>query len=276
MKMINRKNLPRNMSRKFLPRELEIIATIRHPNIVQTFEIIHINFMTYITMECAKRGDLLEFIHLKGILKEDECRSKIGQVLSAVEYLHGKSIVHRDLKCENILIGSDETLKLADFGFAREFLDDDLSETFCGSPAYAAPEIIQGIPYNCKLSDIWSCGVILFTMSIGCMPFRDHNLRTLLTDQKAPLDIPRSVQSKTSQHLIDFLKRLMTFDHERRLPVEMIMQHDWLLGKTIEAEKKTGILKPETTNSQRVACRAVMVSVHGVIGGAGYAKGGRF
>ena len=101
-------------------------------------------------------------------------------------------------------MASNERLKLADFGFAREFEDDDLSETFCGSPAYAAPEIIQGKPYNCKISDAWSCGVILFTMTIGCMPFRDHNLRTLLTDQKAPLDIPRSIIEKISEHLLDY------------------------------------------------------------------------
>lgn len=231
IKIINRKTLPKNMRNKFLPRELDIIAQIKHDNIIKTFEIIHINAMTYITMECARRGDLLDFIHAQGILSENVAREMFLQIMNGLNYLHNKNIVHRDLKCENILVGSDQTLKLADFGFAREFSDSDFSETFCGSPAYAAPEIIQGIPYNCKISDGWSCGVILFTMTIGCMPYRDHNLRTLLIDQKAPLDIPRSVLDTISEHLIDYLKRNLMFDHEKRLPVSFLMKHEWLKGE---------------------------------------------
>merc|ERR1712168_1224912 len=103
-------------------------------------------------MECAKRGDLLDFIHVQGILEEPEARKLFSQIMNALKYLHENNIVHRDLKCENILIASENKLKLGDFGFAREYKEDEdlLSETFCGSPAYAAPEIIQGTPYNCK------------------------------------------------------------------------------------------------------------------------------
>lgn len=134
-------------------------------------------------MEWAGRGDLLGYVRLKGAIKESESRRLFGEMCAGIEYLHNMNIVHRDLKCENILLCTNNQIKIADFGFARILLPKELSKTFCGSAAYAAPELLQGLPYHGTMADIWSLGVILYIMICSSMPFRDTNIKTLLSDQ---------------------------------------------------------------------------------------------
>ena len=150
---------------------------------VQTFEIISINHKVYIALEWAGRGDLLGYVRLKGALREAETRRLFGEMCAGLDYLHKMEIVHRDLKCENILLCSNNQIKIADFGFARILPANELSKTFCGSAAYAAPELLQGLPYQGPKVDIWSLGVILYIMICSSMPFRDTNIKTLLSDQ---------------------------------------------------------------------------------------------
>ena len=150
---------------------------------VQTFEIISINHKVYIALEWAGRGDLLAYVRLKGALREGETRRLFGEMCAGMDYLHKMEIVHRDLKCENILLCTNNQIKIADFGFARILAANELSRTFCGSAAYAAPELLQGLPYQGPKVDIWSLGVILYIMICSSMPFRDTNIKTLLSDQ---------------------------------------------------------------------------------------------
>lgn len=136
--------------------------------------------------------------------------------------------MHRDLKCENILLSKKNQIKLADFGFARVLVPPQLSKTFCGSAAYAAPELLQGIPYIGTFADIWSLGVILYIMVCSAMPFRDNNIKTLLLDQRAPLHIPRNVRPTISKELLTCLGKVMTFNPAKRINLNQLWNDDWI------------------------------------------------
>lgn len=135
-------------------------------------------------MQYAEQGSLLKLIRKEKYLPEERARSYFSQLLNAVEYIHSMGVVHRDIKCENIVFDGSFTLKLIDFGFARGNMQPVsvgtkmkpvLSKTFCGSHAYASPEILKSIPYQPQLSDIWAVGVVLYTMVIGQLPFSNVN-----------------------------------------------------------------------------------------------------
>ncbi|GAB0088195.1 hypothetical protein DMENIID0001_025830 [Sergentomyia squamirostris] len=178
-----RKN--RNQSVNLACKIIDLKKTpINHPNIIETLKIINQGSRIFIFMRYAVNGDLLEFIKENGCLEEDHAQRWFVQMLKAVSYLHSIDVAHRDLKCENILISSNMNVKITDFGFARYITPShSLSQTFCGSTAYAAPEIIRNIPYDPTISDAWSLGVILFIMLNGIMPFKDDNIRKLLNGQ---------------------------------------------------------------------------------------------
>ena len=137
----------------------------------------------YIFMQCAENGDLLEHIQKNGVIPEARTRAWAQQMISGLIYLHNLNICHRDLKCENVLITRNHNLKIADLGFARYVVDAKgkriLSHTYCGSAAYAAPEVVKGTPYNPKMADVWSMGVIVYIMVNASMPFDDSNLRKI-------------------------------------------------------------------------------------------------
>lgn len=160
---------------------------IKSFKVVKTSIQFHINKLLTLFSRYADNGDLLDFIKRNGVVPEQQSKMWFRQMASGLQYLHNKNIAHRDLKCENILLSRRFNVKLADFGFARFCVDTDgrrvLSQTYCGSAAYAAPEVVNGTPYNPKLSDVWSLGIILFIMLNASMPFDDSNLRKLLKDQ---------------------------------------------------------------------------------------------
>merc|ERR1719361_1224383 len=233
IKIINKRTAPKDFLEKFLPRELEILQILNHRNIVRAYEIIHINTKTYISLEWAGHGDLLQYVRLKGALKEAECRKFFSDFIEALEYCHGIHIVHRDLKCENVLLSKKNQVKLADFGFARKLTPTDLSKTFCGSAAYAAPELLQGIPYVGTLADIWSLGVILYIMVCSAMPFRDINIKTLLLDQRQPLHIPSAVRNTISQSILDYLGKILVFNPEKRATLVDLKMLPWYNGAEV-------------------------------------------
>lgn len=231
LKIINRKTAPKDFLEKFLPRELEVLQNLNHVHIIRAYEILHISSKTYISLEWAGHGDLLQYVRLKGALKESECRRMFQELISAMEYIHLHDIVHRDLKCENILLSKTKnSIKLADFGFARYLKPPTLSKTFCGSAAYAAPELLQGIPYVGTLADIWSLGVILYIMACSSMPYRDSNIKTLLLDQRAPLHIPSAVRGTITKELLEVLGRILTFNPYKRTTLDEMKTLTWIKG----------------------------------------------
>ncbi|NXO05577.1 TSSK1 kinase, partial [Rhinopomastus cyanomelas] len=189
IKIINKKKISRDFLERFLPRELEDLRRLSHPSIVKTHEIFESFGKTYIVMELAEEGDLLNYISTRGAMEEDTACIMFQQLASAIKYCHDLDFAHRDLKCENILLSKDLNVKLADFSFSKFLSRDEkqriiLSNTFCGAAAYTAPEVLEGIPYDPRISDIWSLGIILYTMVFALLPFDDSNIRKMISLQK--------------------------------------------------------------------------------------------
>ncbi|CAK6440268.1 unnamed protein product [Pipistrellus nathusii] len=233
VKIIDRKKTPSDFVERFLPREMDILATVNHRSIIKTYEIFETSDgRIYIVMELGVQGDLLEFIKCRGALHEDVARKMFRQLSSAVKYCHDLDVVHRDLKCENLLLDKDFNIKLSDFGFSKRCLRDCsgriiLSKTFCGSAAYAAPEVLQGIPYQPKVYDIWSLGVILYIMVCGSMPYDDSDIKKMLRIQKEHrVDFPRS--KNLTGECKDLIYRILQPDVNRRLHIDEILSHSWL------------------------------------------------
>ncbi|KAK8853943.1 hypothetical protein M9Y10_016491 [Tritrichomonas musculus] len=227
IKIVNHRTLLSAESKMRFNKELSLLKQLHHPFIAELFEIIEDNDAIYVVMENVERGNLLDYINSQGTLDEHKARRYFSQLMSALDYLHNKKfIVHRDLKAENILIDKYDNIRLIDFGFSSEFskFKPELT-TACGSPAYAAPEMIQGYPYT-KSADIWSAGVVLYAMVAGVLPFDDENTQTILqkivyTDVVYPPTMSRS--------LIDLLKRLLIKNPSKRLSISQISQHPWLI-----------------------------------------------
>lgn len=234
LKIVNTKTAPDGYVDKFLPREVDVMRNITHPNLIQLLELFEISDKLYFVLEWAGRGDLLQYILLCGPLKETKSRPFFHQLCEGLQYLHGKGMIHRDLKCENILLLKGQRLKIADFGFARTFTPDDLCETYCGSAAYCAPELLQEIPYEGPLADIWSLGVVLYVMACASFPFRDSSITGLLKDQKKALNIPSITRVKDfSPLLTNLLSRILEWDPKRRYQMAAIMSHSWYVAKRV-------------------------------------------
>ncbi|XP_076458480.1 testis-specific serine/threonine-protein kinase 6-like [Babylonia areolata] len=184
VKIIDRAKAAADYVNKFLPRELAICLRLNHRHIMGVQEIIQTRTLVCVVMELAERGDLLEHIKRNGAIPDFDSKRMFKQISEAVGYLHDRKLCHRDLKCENVLIRRDRTIILTDFGFARALrTDQDLSKTFCGSAAYASPELLRGKAYRPRLNDVWGLGCILFVMVTGCMPFHDSNVKKTLQRQ---------------------------------------------------------------------------------------------
>jgi len=230
-KVVNKKRASSDFVLKFLPREISIIRTIRHPHIVSIFDIMEMNESVYIFMDYCEKGDLLNLIRTRGSLPDHRAKNFFRQLVSAVGYLHGRDIAHRDLKCENILLASRDSIKIADFGFSRwcynELNKRVLSDTFCGSAAYAAPEIIQGTKYNPKMYDVWSLGCVLYIMLCATMPFDDTNVKEMLKIQ-----LQRKLSFPTKCNLNGRVRRLIMHilepDVTKRATIKQIAASSWI------------------------------------------------
>lgn len=228
IKIISKRRTPKAYSGKFLARELDTVKLLKHPNLIVFLQAIETNRHVYLIMECANGGDLTDRVR-KGPIPEDKAGIWFSQLLDGVEYCHKKGVVHRDLKCENLLLDEKENLKICDFGFSRcdmSPIDGQyiLSETHCGSYAYAAPEILTGSAYVPQLTDIWSCGVILYVMVYGRLPFDDRDHKKLFKQiRRGPIFHEESNVSKDCQ---DLISKILT-SKENRISIEEIRQHKW-------------------------------------------------
>ncbi|XP_028844024.1 serine/threonine-protein kinase MARK1-like isoform X1 [Denticeps clupeoides] len=224
VKIIDKTQLnPTSLQKLF--REVRIMKLLNHPNIVKLFEVIETEKTLYLIMEYASGGEVFDYLVAHGRMKEKEARAKFRQIVSAVEYCHQKRIVHRDLKAENLLLDADMNIKIADFGFSNEFTIGSKLDTFCGSPPYAAPELFQGKKYDGPEVDVWSLGVILYTLVSGSLPFDGQNLKEL---RERVLRGKYRIPFYMSTDCENLLKKLLVLNPVKRGSLEQVMKDRWM------------------------------------------------
>ncbi|XP_054913275.1 MAP/microtubule affinity-regulating kinase 3a isoform X10 [Poeciliopsis prolifica] len=241
IKIIDKTQLNPNSLQKLF-REVRIMKILNHPNIVKLFEVIETERTLYLVMEYASGGEVFDYLVAHGRMKEKEARAKFRQIVSAVQYCHQKHIVHRDLKAENLLLDADMNIKIADFGFSNEFTLGNKLDTFCGSPPYAAPELFQGKKYDGPEVDVWSLGVILYTLVSGSLPFDGQNLKEL---RERVLRGKYRIPFYMSTDCENLLKRFLVLNPTKRGTLEVredtenqIMKDRWINSGFEEDELK--------------------------------------
>ncbi|XP_071057214.1 serine/threonine-protein kinase BRSK2 isoform X2 [Onthophagus taurus] len=224
IKIINREKLSESVLMK-VEREIAIMKLIDHPHVLGLSDVYENKKYLYLVLEHVSGGELFDYLVKKGRLTPKEARRFFRQIISALDFCHSHSICHRDLKPENLLLDEKNNIKVADFGMASLQPIGSMLETSCGSPHYACPEVIRGEKYDGRKADVWSCGVILYALLVGALPFDDDNLRQLLEKVKRgvfhiPHFVPPDCQS--------LLRGMIEVNPEKRLTLSDINKHPWV------------------------------------------------
>lgn len=200
---------------------------IKHPNVLKLFEVMASKTKIYIVLEFVDGGELFDKIAKHGRLKEEEARTYFQQLINAVDYCHSRGVFHRDLKPENLLLDSYGYLKVSDFGLSaisQQVRGDGLLHTACGTPNYVAPEVLTSKGYDGTSSDVWSCGVILFVLMAGYLPFDEPNLMALYKKIcKAEFGCPPWFSSGAKK----LIKRILDPNPLTRITISEILQDEW-------------------------------------------------
>ena len=227
IKILDKEKIKDDSDLERISREIHILTVLRHPNIAQLYETITSERHIYIIMEYVEGHDLFQYIYSLQRLSELKSSQLFRQLISTLEYIHTLGIVHRDIKPENILLNKQKTiLKLVDFGLSNSYKHGDLLKTACGSPCYAAPEMISGKEYDGLYSDLWSCGVVLYCMLVGKLPFDDEDIKVLYYNIKSANYFLPPFLSNVSQ---DLIRRILTTNPKRRITLEEIKKHPFFL-----------------------------------------------
>ncbi|MBN3279784.1 NUAK1 kinase, partial [Polyodon spathula] len=224
IKSIRKDRITDELDRVHIQREIEIMSSLRHPNIIRINEVFESKDKILIVMENASRGELYDYVNDRHWIPEPEARRFFRQLTSAVHYCHKNGVVHRDLKLENILLDQDYNVKLADFGLSNHFKKEQVLQTYCGSPLYASPEIVNGLPYRGPEVDCWALGVLLYALVYGSMPFDNADYKTL-TEQISRGEYRKPHQPSDVCGLIDWM---LTVSTEDRATIEDIANHWWV------------------------------------------------
>ncbi|KAK9706812.1 hypothetical protein RND81_07G153100 [Saponaria officinalis] len=226
IKVLDKEKIMKGGLMSHIKREISILRRVRHPNIVQLFEVMATRSKIFFVMEYVRGGELFKKV-AKGRLKEDVARKYFQQLISAVSFCHTRGVYHRDLKPENLLLDEHGDLKVSDFGLSTvsdQIQQDGLFHTFCGTPAYVAPEVLSRKGYNAAKVDVWSCGVVLFVLMAGYLPFHDTNIMTMYRKiYKGEFRCPRWF----SAELVKLLVRLLDTNPETRITLPEVMENVW-------------------------------------------------
>ncbi|XP_068652165.1 CBL-interacting serine/threonine-protein kinase 21 [Aristolochia californica] len=244
IKIIDKRMVVDNKLMDQVKAEITTMKLLQHPNIVRIYEVIATKTKIFIVMEYVSGGQLSDKMSYTKRLNESEARKYFQQLIDAVEYCHCRGVFHRDLKPENLLLDSQGNLKVSDFGLSAARKPGDLLSTACGSPSYVAPEVIANRNYYGAPVDVWSCGVILFELLAGFLPFDDRNLLNLYRKiSKADYTFPHwftPSQKKLISQILDPLPR-------RRMTIAGIVEDEWF---QIDYKPSTGVDNDDSIRSQ--------------------------
>ncbi|CAF1117104.1 unnamed protein product [Adineta ricciae] len=224
IKIVNRTKIKQLDVVGKIRREIQNLRLFRHPHIIKLYQVISTPTDIFMVMEYVAGGELFDYIVKKGKLTEAEARPFFQQIISGVDYCHRHMVVHRDLKPENLLLDDASHVKIADFGLSNMMKDGELLKTSCGSPNYAAPEVVSGELYAGQEVDIWSCGVILYALLTGTLPFDDDNVQILFKKIRSGI-FP--IPDYLNPSVVDLLQKMLTVDPVRRATIKEIREHEW-------------------------------------------------
>ena len=254
IKVINKDNLKKNLDPAACPedrmmREINLVKLCNHPNIIRCIDFYVDDATYYFVMEYVSGGELYEHITTKDITM-NQARKIFAQLVSCIEYCHGNLITHRDIKPENILLSNadDLSIKLIDFGLANYIKTTGLHNSFCGSPEYAAPEIILRKEYNPMKVDIWSIGIILNILVTGGYPWADKSMLKSITEYKF------TFEDVGDNSLVDLLQKIFV-PPEERITIKKIKEHPWMQGFVLPSHL------PPRSPIEKIDCRVVKTMI---------------
>lgn len=224
IKILNRNKIKSLDVVSKIRREIQNLKLFRHPHIIKLYQVINTPSDIFMVMEYVSGGELFDHIVKNGRLSENEARKFFQQIISGVAYCHRHMIVHRDLKPENLLLDEQMNVKIADFGLSNMMKDGEFLRTSCGSPNYAAPEVVSGELYAGPEVDIWSCGVILYALLTGTLPFDDESVQILFKKIRSGVYTTPDYLSRPVAQLIE---KMLTVDQMKRATIKDIKEHEW-------------------------------------------------
>ena len=248
VKILEKEKIEDEIDIERIIREIEILKTIMHPNIAQMYETYSTVHNIYLMMEFVEGGDLFDYITKNSFLSEPIACHIYRQIVSVLDYLTEMGISHRDIKPENILLDkSYKNIKFIDFGLSNYCKNKELLHSSCGSPCYASPEMLSGRPYRGVTTDVWSSGVVLYSMLVGSLPFDDQEIQKLYEQIKlGKFYLP----STLSLEAIDLLKRILEVNPKKRITLKDIKEHPWFT-KTQNPLYKGIIYNPNSLNENK-------------------------
>ncbi|KAM3374899.1 CBL-interacting serine/threonine-protein kinase 25 [Capsicum galapagoense] len=260
IKVINKDHVKREGMMEQIIREISVMRLVRHPNIVELKEVMATKQKIFVVMEYVKGGELFAKV-ANGKLKEDVARKYFQQLISAVDFCHSRGVYHRDLKPENLLLDENENLKVSDFGLSalsEQFRSDGLLHTQCGTPAYVAPEVLRKKGYDGAKSDIWSCGVILYVLLAGFLPFKHENLMKMYRKVfKGEYEFPPWFSPEAKK----LISKLLVSDPEKRITIAAVTRVPWFLKEFSRStsfssiDEENGNQKQESTKEPNMVSR---------------------
>jgi len=209
-----------------IQREISVMKLMFHPHVIKIYDVLEDSKYLFLIIEYASKGELFNYLVEKRKLENREALKFFHEIISGLEYCHKHRICHRDLKLENILLDMKLQIKIADFGMASLSIPNIMLKTFCGSPHYASPEVVSNEPYNGIKADIWSCGIILYALVVGKLPYDEENdnMRKLFNKIRfEPPRIPRIIHPDCR----DLIRALLTINPQKRITIDKIKKHPW-------------------------------------------------
>lgn len=229
IKIIDKNQLVRERMEEQLKREISVMKRLRQPNIIELHEVMQTSNHIYLVMELVTGGELFEKIARERRFSEEMARSYFHQLICGIHYCHKINVAHRDLKPENLLLDANGTLKISDFGLSNiqrpsPGAGSTMLQTVCGTPNYVAPEVLREQGYDGLKADIWSCGVVLYVMLAGYLPFDDENVNALFTKiERGEYRMARYFTAEAK----DLIGKMLTVDPEERIALQGIIDHPW-------------------------------------------------